>query len=125
MGRNKPFIKMNIFFSSVAGLLAGTAGSLGLGGGGFLIIFLTVFSNTGQLKAQGINLIFFIPIAILSVIIYYKDKLIDIKKIIPIVISGLVGVIIGSLLTGILGEGLLQKIFAVSLILFSIKEFFS
>ncbi|OJU13236.1 MAG: hypothetical protein BGN88_02420 [Clostridiales bacterium 43-6] len=115
---------MNFFFTCVAGLLAGTAGSLGLGGGGFLIIFLTVFMNTSQIKAQGINLIFFIPIAIFSVIIYYKDKLIDIKKIIPAVLTGLFGVILGSWLTGLLGDGILQKIFAVCLILLSIKEFF-
>ncbi len=116
---------MNILFYSLAGLLAGTAGSLGLGGGGFLVIFLTVFVNMSQMKAQGINLIFFIPIAIVSIIIYYKGKLIDFKKITPIIIGGLAGVILGSYLTGILGESMLQKTFAIGLIFLSIKEFFS
>ena len=116
---------MNIFFYSLAGLLAGTAGSLGIGGGGFLVIFLTVFINISQIKAQGINLIFFIPIAIVSIIIYYKDKLIDIKKVILIVSGGLIGVFLGSYLAFIINESILQKIFAICLILLSIKEFFS
>lgn len=125
MGRNEASLKMNIFFYCIAGLLAGTAGSLGLGGGGFLVIFLTVFLNTTQIKAQGINLIFFIPIAIISIIIYYKDKLIDKKKVILTVSGGLIGVFLGSYLAFIINESILQKIFAICLILLSFKEFFS
>jgi len=70
-------------------------------------------------------LIFFIPIAIVSIIIYYKDKLIDIKKVILIVSGGLIGVFLGSYLAFIINESILQKIFAICLILLSIKEFFS
>ena len=54
----------------LAGLLSGIIGGMGLGGGVVLIIYLTVFLDTPQLKAQGINLLFFIPIAITAVIIY-------------------------------------------------------
>ena len=44
----------------LAGLFSGILGSMGLGGGGILIIYLSLFTATEQLKAQGINLIFFI-----------------------------------------------------------------
>ena len=47
-------------------------GIFGSGGGMILIIYLTAFANISQLTAQGINLLFFIPIAILSVIIHTK-----------------------------------------------------
>ena len=54
----------------LAGLLSGIAGAMGLGGGGVLIIYLTLLADLSQQKAAGINLIFFIPISILAVIIY-------------------------------------------------------
>lgn len=39
--------------------LAGMAAAMGLGGGSFLIIYLTVFAGVSQQAAQGINLVFF------------------------------------------------------------------
>ena len=48
----------------LAGLFSGIIGAMGLGGGAVLIIYLSVFTDMPQLEAQGINLIFFIPIAI-------------------------------------------------------------
>ena len=60
---------MNIV-ALLAGLASGFIGSLGLGGGAVLIIYLNLFTDTPQLKAQGINLIFFVPIALAAVIIY-------------------------------------------------------
>ena len=63
----------------LAGLFSGILGSMGLGGGGVLIIYLSLFTETEQLKAQGINLLFFIPIAAASVIIYSLKGLIKWK----------------------------------------------
>ena len=54
----------------LAGLFSGILGSMGLGGGAVLVIYLSLFTETKQLTAQGINLLFFIPIAAVSVIIY-------------------------------------------------------
>ena len=53
-----PAFKMNIG-ALLAGLFSGIIGGMGLGGGAVLIIYLTVFKNTEQLRAQGINLLFF------------------------------------------------------------------
>ena len=66
----------------LAGLFSGILGSMGLGGGAILVIYLSLFTNTEQLRAQGINLLFFIPIALISVIIYSKAKKIKWKIII-------------------------------------------
>ena len=46
----------------LAGLFSGILGSMGLGGGAVLVIYLSLFTNTKQLSAQGINLIFFITL---------------------------------------------------------------
>ena len=44
----------------IAGLLSGIIGAMGLGGGAVLLIYLSLIKGTDQLKAQGINLLFFI-----------------------------------------------------------------
>lgn len=108
----------------IAALSAGVFASLGVGGGMILIIYLTVFEGLDQLSAQGINLLFFIPIAALSVIIHTKNKLIDWRKIIPAIITGVVGAIAGAFLAEYLGSAAIKKIFAVFILLFGIRELF-
>ena len=75
----------------LAGLFSGIIGGMGLGGGAVLIIYLSVFKDVEQLKAQGINLLFFIPIALVAVIIYALKKQIKWKLTIPIAIGGILG----------------------------------
>ena len=109
----------------IAGFLSGLLGSLGLGGGGILIIYLTMVKKFPQTQAQGINLIFFIPIAILSVILHSKNKLIDWKIAVRYILYGIVGIIIGSMLINVINESILSKIFSIILISIGIKEFLS
>lgn len=110
--------------SIIAGFLTGVAASMGLGGGFILIIFLTAFTDTSQIAAGGINLLFFLPIALISMFIHAKNKLIE-WKIIPVIcIAGAVGVGIGSLLLMVLDENILKKLFAVLLIFVGLKEIF-
>ena len=52
---------MSYFWAALAGTLSGVIGAMGLGGGGVLIIYLTLFLGMEQGIAQGVNLIFFIP----------------------------------------------------------------
>ena len=63
---------MSIVFACIAGFISGTAGALGLGGGGILVIYLTVFAGVEQFQAQGINLLFFIPSAAIAVFLHWK-----------------------------------------------------
>ena len=95
-----------------------------MGGGAVLIIYLTVFQNTEQLKAQGINLLFFIPIALLAVIIYAFKKQIKWKTTIPLAIGGIAGAILGFALTNFIGGNFTAKTFGGFLILLGIKELF-
>ena len=116
---------MNIIISCIAAFLTGIAASMGLGGGMILIVFLTVFAGVEQITAQGINLIFFIPIAVLSLIFHSRNKLIDWKKIIPTIIIGIFGAVIGTYLAEFIGSPLLSKIFAVFLVIVGVKELFA
>lgn len=108
----------------IIGFLGGLAASMGLGGGFVLLVYLTAFAGFGQLQAQGTNLVFFLPIALISVIIHSKNKLVE-WKVLPIMaIFGAAGVAAGSFLAGMLDEGILRKLFSGLLILVGIRELF-
>ena len=108
----------------LAGLLSGIIGAMGLGGGAVLIIYLSVFTQTEQLASQGINLMFFIPIGLLAVVIYAFKKQIKWKTTLLLAAWGLLGAVIGLMLTDLLGGELTAKLFGGLLILIGIKEIF-
>ena len=115
---------MNII-ALLAGLFSGIIGSMGMGGGAVLIIYLTLFTETEQLKAQGINLLFFIPIALASLIIYSKKGNIKWKTALFIAAFGLVGTAFGLWLTTLFDAKFIKYAFGVFLIVLGLKELFS
>lgn len=108
----------------LAGLLSGIIGAMGMGGGAVLIIYLSVFTQTEQLASQGINLMFFIPIGLLAVVIYAFKKQIKWKTTLLLAAWGLLGTVIGLMITDLLGGELTAKLFGGLLILIGIKEIF-
>lgn len=108
----------------IIGFLSGVAASMGLGGGFVLIIYLTVFTEANQLTAQGVNLLFFLPIALISLIIHAKNRLIEWKILPLLIITGLVGVLAGTFISKIISVELLQKLFASMLVFVGVKELF-
>lgn len=116
MGRNEDVIKMSHIVSIIAGFLSGLIGSMGFGGGGVLIIYLVLFTNTPQITAQGTNLIFFIPCAILATIIYIFKKQIKTKTVLPVISGGIIGSVIASNFITYLKSEQLSHIFGLFLI---------
>lgn len=112
------------FLAAAAGLLSGIIGAMGMGGGAVLIIYLTVFADTPQLKAQGINLIFFIPIAVTAVIVYAIKKQIKWKTVLPVCLGGLLGASAGIFIGSAVGGTLLGKAFGGCLIVLGLFEIF-
>lgn len=108
----------------LAGLFSGIIGAMGLGGGAVLIIYLSVFTDMPQLEAQGINLIFFIPIAIAAVAVYAVKKQIKWKITLKIALWGLLGVFGGMYLAKIIGGGITGKLFGGLLVILGIREIF-
>ena len=108
----------------LAGLFSGIIGGMGMGGGAVLIIYLTVFKNTEQLRAQGINLLFFIPIATLAVIIYAIKKQIKWRVALPLAAGGVLGAVGGFFLVNFIGGTFTSKLFGAFLILLGMKELF-
>ena len=106
----------------IAAFVTGLLASMGVGGGMILIIWYTAVLGADQLETQGINLMFFLPIALLSVIMHRKNGLIDMKAMLPAVITGVIGAAAGSLAAHYIGSALLKKIFAVFILMIGVKE---
>ena len=102
------------------GILSGMCGSLGIGGGGVLIMYLTAFTAAKGAEAAGINLLFFLPIALLSLIIHAKNKLIEWKAVLTPLIFGLPGAALGWWLSAVTDDFLLKKGFGVLLLGFGL-----
>ena len=91
---------MNFLWYLLISVLSGIFAGMGMGGGTFLIPLLTLLMNTFQNVAQCLNLLVFIPMAIITIIIYSKQKLIDFKSwwwvSVPACIISLVGVFVAT-----------------------------
>lgn len=106
------------------GFFSGIITGMGIGGGSILIPALVLFTPLTQQQTQGINLIVSIPAAIAALIIHHKNKNIEYKITIPIILSGILSCIIGSLLAVYISAGILRKIFGLFLILIGLLELF-
>lgn len=124
MGRDKDADEIMDIIKIIAGFLSGIIGGMGLGGGAVLLIYLRVFENTEQLRAQGINLLFFLPIGLVAVIMYSFKKMIKWRIVIPVALFGLLGSLGGIYLGRLIGSKYLGKIFAIILIILGIFEIF-
>lgn len=115
---------MNIITCLVS-FLSGLAGSMGLGGGTVLILYLTQLEQINQKTAQGINLLFFLPYAVYSVISYKKMGLIHSPTVKKLIFSSLTGALAGYMIIGRIQTDLLTKLFGAFLIILALREFFS
>ena len=108
----------------IIGLLSGIAASMGFGGGFILIIYLTAFTDTNQLTAQGVNLLFFLPVALISLLIHQKNGLIRWKTLLRLIPGGILGILAGAFISAHINVVSLQKMFAALLIFVGFREIF-
>ena len=110
--------------SVIIGILSGIISGMGIGGGAILIPALILLNGIDQKLAQGINLVYFLPTAIFSLIVHIKNKNVVFKTAIIIAICGAFGAVIGSLIAMKLDNSLLRRLFGIFLGLIGIREIF-
>lgn len=115
---------LDFIISSLAALVAGILGALGLGGGGALLLWLTLGAGIEQTRAQGINLLFFLPCALGALIFHLRSKLVRLKPALTVGAIGLCGAIVGCLLSSYLGGEWLRRIFGIYMLLLGVRELF-
>ena len=103
---------------TVLGLLSG----LGVGGGSLLMLWLTLGLGMDQSQARIINLMFFIPSALVACLFRWKQGRLDIKKILPAVVAGSIAAAVFALVGSRMDTGLLRRFFGGLLIVTGIRE---
>lgn len=95
----------------MAGIAGGVLGGMGMGGGTLLIPLLTLALGVEQMSAQAINLIAFVPMALVSLIFHIKNKLVDFKILLYTLPLATALSVVGALLVTKLGDDVLRKLF--------------
>lgn len=103
-------------------LASGLLGSLGMGAGTVLLLYLRIYGGVDQITAQGINLLFFLPIAALSILLHMRSRLIDWKAAAICIAAGLPAVFLGVWMGSLIGTQALSKLFALLLIVVGVRE---
>ena len=113
---------MTILIPVAIGLLSGIISGMGIGGGTILIPALSVFLSVSQKTAQGVNLLYFIPTAAIALFVHIKNKSVNFKIAFTIILWGIIGAVLGSLLALKLHTNLLKKMFGAFLFIMGIYE---
>lgn len=106
----------------LTGTILGTLAGLGVGGGTLLVLWLTMVLGMSQPQARIINLLFFIPCAVICTLFRKKQGAVDIKELLPGIIAGCISAAVFSFLGKQLDLILLKKLFGGLLLLTGIKE---
>ncbi len=108
--------------SVIVGAFLGSLAGLGIGGGSLLILWLTMAQGIDPITARGINLLFFLPCAIVSIWFRRKAGTVQIKPLLPAIISGCITALLISFFTESIQLDLLKKLFGALLIVTGIRE---
>ncbi|MBO7213864.1 MAG: sulfite exporter TauE/SafE family protein [Clostridia bacterium] len=105
------------------GALGGVLGGMGMGGGTVLIPLLTIFLNFEQKLSQGINLISFIPMAVIALIVHIKNGLVKKESILFIIIPACLFGGVGAVVVKYIENEVLSKIFGYFLLGLAVLQF--
>ncbi|MDR1663878.1 MAG: sulfite exporter TauE/SafE family protein [Clostridiales bacterium] len=108
----------------LAGLLAGVISGMGIGGGAVLIPALTMLLGMGQREAQNVNLLYFIPTAVIALLAHKEKGNIEKKGIGFLIFFGIIGSVAGSFAATRLDNNWLRKGFGIFLLGMGVFEFF-
>lgn len=109
---------VNILVGTALGFLSG----LGVGGGSLLLLWMTLVLGADQSEARVMNLMFFVPCALIATLFRWKQSKPDWGITLRAVAAGLLGAVIGNVIGPRLDVELLKKAFGVLFILCGIRE---
>lgn len=119
MGRSAVFM-----VALAVGTLLGFLSGIGVGGGSLLILWLTLVLNWEHTAARSLNLLFFLPAAVVSCFFRWRQGSVKIRKILPAVIAGCIAAILVSFLGRNLETEVIKKLFGGLLIFTGLRELF-
>ena len=109
---------LKLFVGTVLGFLTG----LGIGGGSLLILWLTIALGMEQSVARGINLLFFLPSALIACCFRWKQGTLELRKVLPAIVAGSTAAAVFSWVGLQINADALKKGFGFLLILTGLRE---
>jgi len=112
----------------ILGIFAGTSsGLLGIGGGVIMVPVLALLCSFDQKNAQGTALAVMVPMTLLGAWRYWQNPQVEMNAavIILVICGALAGTLLGTELASRLPSSTLRKIFALVMLIVSVKMFFS
>ena len=110
--------------SIVVGALLGFLTGLGTGGGSLLMLWLTAVLHMNPAQARTINLMFFLPCALISTILRLKKGNVPIRQILLPALFGCGAAAVFSVVGQKIDTAQLKKLFGVLLIFTGLRELF-
>lgn len=107
-----------VLMGTVLGFLSG----LGTGGGSLLILWLTLAQNMQQSEARAINLMFFVPSALIACLFRMKQGRLDMKKVLPAIVAGSISAAIFAFFANQWDTQVLKKAFGILLLFTGARE---
>ena len=107
------------------GVISGIFSGIGMGGGTVLIVLLTIFVGLEQHIAQATNLIYFVPTAISAIIVNYREKNIDTKLAKNFIFFGIIGAVIGAIISINTDVQKLRKFYGIFLVIIAGHEIYA
>ena len=113
-------LPVTLLVGTVLGFLSG----LGIGGGSLLLLWLTIVLGMEQSTARLINLLFFVPSAVIACLFRLKQGKLKIGSVIPAILAGCIAAGFFSWFSYRLDVELLQKLFGIILLAAGARELF-
>ena len=113
-------MQLDILFKILAGILGGVISGMGMGGGTLLIPILTIFLDISQPIAQCVNLVSFVPVAIASLIVHIKNKLVEFDDILYLIVPSVITGVLSSILMMNIDKDTLRVWFGIFLIVLGV-----
>ena len=110
--------------AAIVGLICGVLSGMGIGGGTLLMVWMTAIEGLAQQQAQGINLLYFLPTALLALILHAKNRLLRWRIILPAVLAGCLSAALAAWLATSIDTEILRKLFGGFLLLVGAREIF-
>lgn len=107
-----------LLVSTCLGILTG----LGVGGGSLLILWLTLVLGWEPEAARSVNLLFFLPGALVSCLLRGKQGQLSVKKLLPAIIAGCACGAVFAWASNGWDTALLRKLFGFLLLLTGLRE---
>ncbi len=104
-----------IFIDIIASFVIALLSGMGIGSGGLFVIYITLISDSGQLAAQGANLLFFLFSSAAALLYNIKKRNIYWSAVLFLSVIGILGALLGSLVAGIIPTAILRKTFGILL----------